>query len=107
MHGKVTITSFVSGWCTAQNIVYERAKRASADHQFGDKVVFQEIDTSDRPTMLEWGTSDALFIDGKELRTGPPPSYEKLRKLIARRVKRLWPMAPSCSSTDPGASLNA
>jgi len=87
IHGKVTVTSFISGWCTAQNIVYERAKRAAAE--FGDKAVFQEIDTFDRTTMLEWGLSDALFVDGKEVRTGPPPSYEKLRKLIARRVKRL------------------
>ncbi len=87
IHGKVTVTSFISGWCTAQNIVYERAKRAAAE--FGDKVVFQEIDTFDRSTLLEWGHSDALFIDGKEIRTGPPPSYDKLRKLIAQRVKRL------------------
>ena len=87
IHGQVTVTSFISGWCSAQNIVYERAKRAAAE--FGDKVVFQEIDTFDRPTLLEWGNSDALFIDGKEVRTGPPPSYEKLRKLIAQRLKRL------------------
>ena len=85
--GKVTVTSFTNGWCPAQNIVYERAKRAAAE--FGDKVVFQEIDTFDHRTMLEWGHSDALFIDGKEVRTGPPPSYEKLRELIARRIKRL------------------
>ena len=85
--GKVTVTSFVNGWCTAQNIVYERAKRAAAE--FGDKVIFQEIDTFDHRTLLEWGHSDALFVDGKEVRTGPPPSYEKLRKLIERRVRRL------------------
>jgi hypothetical protein len=38
---------------------------------------------------LEWGRSDGLFIDGKEVRTGPPPSYEKIRKLIAKRVRKL------------------
>ncbi len=85
--GKVVVTSFTNGWCPAQNIVYERAKRAAAE--FDNKVIFQEIDTFDRRTMLEWGHSDALFIDGKEVRTGPPPSYEKLKKLIERRVKRL------------------
>jgi GNAT superfamily N-acetyltransferase len=85
--GKVTVTSFTNGWCPAQNIVYERAKRAAAE--FGDKVVFQEIDTFDHRTMLEWGHSDALFIDGKEVRTGPPPSYDKLKKLIEQRVRRL------------------
>ena len=85
--GKVTVTSFVNGWCQAQNIVYERAKRAAAE--FGDKVVFQEIDTFERPTLLEWGIADALFIDNKEVRTGPPPSYKKIRKLIARKVSKL------------------
>jgi len=85
--GKVMVTSFVNGWCQAQNIVYERAKRAAAE--FGDKVVFQEIDTFERPTLLEWGIADALFIDNKEVRTGPPPSYKKIRKLIARKVSKL------------------
>ncbi|MBI5000066.1 MAG: GNAT family N-acetyltransferase [Euryarchaeota archaeon] len=85
--GKVAVTSFVNGWCPAQNIVYERAKRASAE--FGDAVVFTEIGTMDKATMREWGLSDALFIDGKFVRTGPPPSYEKIRKLIGTRVKKL------------------
>jgi len=85
--GKVTVTSFLNGWCPAQNIVCERAQRAASE--FGEKVVFQMIDTFDRQTFLEWGIADALFIDGKQVRTGPPPSYAKIRKLIARRVKRL------------------
>jgi len=84
---KVTVTSFVNGWCMAQNLVYERAKRAAAE--FGDKVLFREIDTLDRHAMLEWGHADALFIDDQQVRTGPPPSYEKIRKLIARKVGRL------------------
>jgi hypothetical protein len=37
----------------------------------------------------EWGEPDAIFVDGKGLRMGPPPSYEKIRKAIARRVKKL------------------
>lgn len=85
--GKVTVTTFVNGWCPAQNIVFERAKRAAGE--FGDKVVFNGFDTSDRDVLLEWGIADALFIDGKEIQTGPPPSYEKIRKLIAKRVKKL------------------
>ena len=56
--------------------------------EFGDEVVFREIYTSDRKVFLEWGISDALFIDNKEVRTGPPPSYEKIKKLIAKRVKK-------------------
>jgi hypothetical protein len=85
--GKVAITSFVNGWCLAGNLTYERAKRAAVE--FGDRVVFREIDTSEKKTFLEWGQSDALFIDNKEVRIGPPPSYEKIRKLVAAKVKRL------------------
>jgi len=85
--GKVLVTSFINGWCTAQNMVFERAKRAASE--FGDKVEFQEIHTFDRDVFLEWGISDALFIDGKQIRTGPPPSYKRIRKKIARRVKNL------------------
>ncbi len=85
--GKVTVTAFMNGWCSVQNMVFERAKRASAE--FGDKVSFQGINTSNRKIFLEWGIADALFIDGKEVRTGPPPSYEKIKKLIAKKVKKL------------------
>lgn len=85
--GKVTVTSFINGWCSAQNMVYERAKRAASE--FGDKVEFQEISTSCKETINEWGISDALFVDGKQVRTGPPPSYEKIKKIIAKRVKKL------------------
>lgn len=85
--GQVTVTSFSHGWCMAQNLVYERAKRAAGG--FGDNVVFQEYDTSDLDVLREWGITDALYIDGKSVRTGPPPKYEKIRKKIAKRVRRL------------------
>jgi hypothetical protein len=85
--GKVAVTAFLNGWCPAMNIVFERAKRACSE--FGEKVVFQAIDTFDQQTFLEWGISDALFIDGKKVRTGPPPSYEKTKKKIRKRVKKL------------------
>lgn len=85
--GQVTVTGLMNGWCTVGNMAFERAKRAAAE--FGDKVVFREIDTRNRETFLEWGVSDALFIDDKRIRTGPPPSYEKIRKKIARQVQRV------------------
>ncbi|MDP2337421.1 MAG: hypothetical protein Q8N05_13435 [Bacteroidota bacterium] len=81
---KVNVTVFKNGWCPAMNMVYERAKRASANFQ--EKVNFQEFDTLDHKTLQEWGIQDGLFIDGKEIRTGPPPSYEKIRRRITRRV---------------------
>lgn len=85
--GKVAVTAFISGWCPAQNLKYERAKRASSE--FDDNVVFMQIDTMDRNVLKEWGIADGLFIDGKEVRTGPPPSYDKIRNLINKRIKRL------------------
>jgi GNAT superfamily N-acetyltransferase len=85
--GKVNVVVFSAGWCTAQNLAAERAKRAAAE--FGDQVAFAEIDTSERAAVAEWGFSDALFVDGKKVRTGPPPTYEKIRGLIAKRARRL------------------
>ena len=85
--GVVTVTSFVNGWCMAQNLVCERAKRAAGE--LGGKVVYNEIDTSERSNFMEWGISDGLFIDGKEVRTGPPPSYEKIFKEIEKKVNKL------------------
>jgi GNAT superfamily N-acetyltransferase len=85
--GKVAVTAFLNGWCPAMNMTFERAKRAIKE--FGDQVEFQDIRTIDRATFLDWGIADALFIDGKPLRTGPPPSYDKIKKKIAKRVKKL------------------
>lgn len=56
---------------------------------FDARVVLEQIDTAERATFLEWGISDALLIDGKEVRTGPPPFYEKLRGLIENRAGKL------------------
>jgi len=84
--GKVNVTAFTSGWCLAQNLVYERAKRAAAE--FGDAVVFREIDTSSPEAAAEWGQTDAVFVDGRNLQKGPPVGYDKIRKAIAKRVRR-------------------
>jgi N-acetylglutamate synthase-like GNAT family acetyltransferase len=83
---KVNLTIFRSGWCQAQNIACERAKRASKD--FCEKINLQEYDTIDRGIVKEWGITGALFIDDKEIRTGPPLSYEKIRKKIAKKVSK-------------------
>ena len=85
--GRVSVTALVNGWCPVQNIVCERARRAVAE--LGDRVVFREIDTSEQETLLEWGVPDALFNDDKAVRTGPPPSYKKIRKLAAKRLRRI------------------
>ncbi len=84
--GKVNVVSFTNGWCMAQNVIRERAGRAAAE--FGDAVAFHEIDTFTPAATAEWGRSDGLFIDGKEVRSGPPPKYETIRRLIEKRVKK-------------------
>lgn len=85
--GKVTVTAFKNGWCPAQNITFERAKRAVTE--FGDKVVFHEIDTTEPQIFEEWGIADGIFIDGKLANWGPPMSFDKLRQKIAKRVERI------------------
>lgn len=87
VNGKVVVTACSSGWCLGQAMALERAKSVAAE--LGDDVVFQLVDTKDRATLLEWGESDALFVDGKRVVTGPPPSRDKLRRVIGRRVRRL------------------
>ena len=85
---KVTVTAFLDGWCPAMNMTAERARRAASE--FGEKVHFETVHTRDRNTFLEWGISNALFIDGKPVRTGPPPSFKKIRKKIDRQVKKTF-----------------
>jgi GNAT superfamily N-acetyltransferase len=85
--GRVNVTSFANGWCTVGLLTAERARRAASE--FADRVVFREIDTSEHQTVAEWGLADALFVDGKQVNIGPPPTVEKLHKIIAKRVARL------------------
>ena len=85
--GQVTVHAFIDGWCPAQNMVFERAKRAARD--VGGSVVFKEYHTSDPDVFAEWGIGDALYVDTKRVRTGPPPTYEKIRKVIEKRLRRL------------------
>lgn len=85
--GKVTVTAFSNGWCTAGNMVTERAKRAALE--LGDKVVYREVDTSEPSAVREWGYQDALFINHRQVGWGPPLTYEKIRALIDKQVKRL------------------
>jgi hypothetical protein len=84
---KVNVTVFRNGWCPAMNLVYERALRASKE--FEGKVDIKEFETIHRETFNEWGIMDGLFIDGKEVNTGPPPSFKKIKKKIEKRVKKL------------------
>jgi hypothetical protein len=75
----------VSGWCTGGDLVVERARRAA--NELGDKAAYCEIDTSEPGAVAKWGISDAVFVDGKVVRGGPPPSFDKIRSIITKRVR--------------------
>lgn len=86
---KVTVTAFCSGWCPGQNLTFQRAKSVAAEPQFEGKVEFRALNTFDREDVRRHGIADAVFIDRKRVWSGPPPSCEKIRKLISKRVGRL------------------
>jgi GNAT superfamily N-acetyltransferase len=85
--GKVTVTAFVNGWCMASNVTLERVRKATGE--LGDKIVFREIDTSDRKDVQYWGYSDSVFVDEKEITTGPPLKYEKIMKILQKKAAKL------------------
>lgn len=85
--GKVVVTALVNGWCSGINGMIERARQISGE--FGDKVVYREIDTSNRVAVREWGISDGLFVNKKNIYKGPPLSYEKIKKIIEKKVRKL------------------
>ena len=87
IEGQVTITAYLSGWCPAQNLVYERALRAASE--FGDEVVFETRDTSEKADVIACGQTDCVYRDGTTRQTAPPPSYAKSRRKIKTRVTRL------------------
>lgn len=85
--GKVAVTAFVHGWCPVQNTNFERTKRAC--DQLGENVILQTIDTSERDNFLEWGIADGIFVDGKAMAWGPPLAYEKILRILTKKLKRL------------------
>jgi hypothetical protein len=81
------MTSFLNGWCPAMNLVHERAKRAAAE--LGPPVVFVSVDTSEPAAMRHHGHTDSVFLDGKPLQRGAPPSYDTIKKRASKRIRRL------------------
>ncbi|MBN1334888.1 MAG: GNAT family N-acetyltransferase [Deltaproteobacteria bacterium] len=86
--GTVQVVAFATGWCMALNMGIERALAAAAE--LGDAVDVRVMDTTDPAVVAAWGRrGDALYVDGREVTLGPPPSYEKIHGILAKRVKRL------------------
>jgi GNAT superfamily N-acetyltransferase len=86
VQGRVAVDAFVHGWCPSMNMVFERAKRAAKE--LGEAVEFRPVETLDRAVYKNLGIADALYIDGKAVRTGPPPSYDKIHRKIAKKIKK-------------------
>ena len=85
--GRINVSLFMTGWCPAQNIVYERTKRAMSGYE--SFIQLNEYKTIDKDLQREWGFSDAIFIDKKQVRTGPPTPYNKIRRMIERKVRKI------------------
>ncbi len=83
---KVNISMFKTGWCPAMNLVYERTMRAASE--FDGAVEIKHYDTLDRSVFNEWGISDAIYVDGSQIRMGPPPSFKTIKKKIRQKVKK-------------------
>ena len=86
---EVEVKAFQSGWCPASNLVYERARRAA--EELGDGVRFETIDTSDHEALVRCGQSDAVFVDGRVLQRGAPPSYRTVRRRIEKQLRKKSP----------------
>ncbi len=82
--GKVKVTSFFSGQCCSENALHDRAKKAASE--FTDNVVFEEVDMSKVENRRKYGFKWRLIINGENLFTGIPPSYEKIRATIEEKL---------------------
>lgn len=85
--GKVKITAFYHGQCPTQNTVYMNAKRVA--EEFGDKVVFEEINMNIAANRRKYGLHIDLCINGKIDFLGPPASYEQIREKVQERIREI------------------
>ncbi len=84
---KVLVTAFSNGWCPANYLTFEAFKKAASE--FAEKVEFSGIDTMRAEDVQEWGITDGIYINGRELGFGPPLSYEDARRIITGYLREL------------------
>jgi len=84
--GPVRLTVLSNGWCPAMNMVMQRARDVASE--FGNAVSVDEISTADPAVMIRLGESDMLYIDDRPVSPAPPVSPARLRRLLARAIKR-------------------
>ncbi|MGD0999750.1 MAG: hypothetical protein ABSA67_03535 [Candidatus Brocadiia bacterium] len=83
---KRKVTVFVNGWCGGGCEECVRAREAVAGIE--DRVNYEEIDTSDRASLLSWGIDDAVFLDDARFGGSPFWTSEELRKEILKSPDR-------------------
>ena len=66
--GKVTVTAFVNPACAVDCNFYERVTEVVAE--IGGDVRFETIDTSLPEALAEWGVSNGLFVNGRQITGG-------------------------------------
>jgi hypothetical protein len=78
--GSLNISMFLNGACPVFSISYSRLIEATADLPVSPEL----IGTSRLEELEKRQQTDALFIGGKEMRLGPPPSKRKIRRAVMR-----------------------
>ena len=87
--GPVEVTCFVNGWCPVMSISATRAERVCSRYS-DDVVTFTTVVTTDPDVRRDWGIVDGLYVGDRSMRTGPPPSEERIGKRIDRAVRGPW-----------------
>jgi GNAT superfamily N-acetyltransferase len=85
--GKVKVTSFLSRQCPSANAAHERARIAVGE--FGDDVIFEEIDMSVAENREKYGLSGGMYVNGEDIFTGPPPSLDEIRSKIGEKLAQV------------------
>lgn len=86
--GKIALTCFDGGWCTLQNANCARARRAA--EAAGDSVIFRRVDTVDHEARERWRQDYGIYLDTKQIGTGPPLSQEKVQRRIETKQRPWW-----------------
>jgi len=83
---KTEVTVFVNGWCGVGCEWCVHAREAVVG--LGEWVTYDEIDTSDRATMLSWGIDDGVFLDGAPFDGPSDWNSAYLRNKVLDRSRR-------------------
>jgi len=87
--GAMPVVSVINGICPAMNVAHQRMRRLA--EEFGGRLNYQEYSSVTPEEIKRWGIMDGLYINGKAVNLGPPPSTDKLRKILEKELRRYKP----------------